>query len=432
MLMSRASAATQARSSIFESFRVEALLVLVLAVLAPSLVTERHFFEQNPRAFTLIASVDNVIVGAAVGAILGLFLLRRVTAFPGSRVFSYIIPSYASGYGIVVAAFFFLRLDYSRAYLAASFALAGIASYAIHYYLMRRVTKAFYVVPFGMVTSLEDIPNVVWIPLTEPSSPIAKGGVIVADLRFDHDDEWERMLAEAAVRGHPIYHVKQVRESLTGRVSIEHLSENSFGSLLPNLAYRKMKRGIDLLLTLAALPIVIVPMAIVAVLIRFDSKGPVIFRQERMGYRGRPFTVIKFRTMTHSAPEGAAIDGYITTDEDQRVTRLGRLLRRTRFDELPQMWNIILGDMSWIGPRPEAVALSSWYEQEIPFYSYRHIVRPGISGWAQVNQGHVADLASVHSKLNYDFFYIKNFSGWLDLLILLKTMSTVVSGFGAK
>jgi len=173
-------------------------------------------------------------------------------------------------------------------------------------------------------------------------------------------------------------------------------------------------------------------MLLVALLVKIDSKGPALFKQERMGYRGRPFMVWKFRTMRECTPEEAARDGFITTDDDHRVTRLGRFLRRTRIDELPQMWNIIKGEMSWIGPRPEAVALSTWYEQEIPFYSYRHIVRPGISGWAQVNQGHVADLASVHYKLNYDFFYIKHFSGWLDLLILLKTVGTVVSGFGAK
>ncbi len=431
MLMSRAGAATRPRSSIFESFRVEALAVLALAVAVPSLFIDRPFLQQNPGASSLIP-VDNVIAGSVVGAVLGIIMLRRVTAFPGSRVFSYIVPTYATSYGLVVAAFFFLRLDYSRAYLTTSFVLAAATSYAIHFYLMRSSTKPFYIVPFGKTSVLTELPNVDWIPLTEPVMPAARDAIIVADLRYDHDDEWERMLAEAAVNGHSVYHVKQIRESLTGRVSIEHLSENSFGSLLPNLAYRKMKRGIDMIITLAVLPVLIVPMLIVAIWVRFDSKGPAFFRQERMGYRGKPFMVWKFRTMRECTPEEAGRDGFITDSDDARITRLGRVLRRTRFDELPQMWNIIKGEMSWIGPRPEAVALSAWYEQEIPFYSYRHIVRPGISGWAQVNQGHVADLASVHYKLNYDFFYIKHFSGWLDLLILLRTVGTVISGFGAK
>jgi lipopolysaccharide/colanic/teichoic acid biosynthesis glycosyltransferase len=122
----------------------------------------------------------------------------------------------------------------------------------------------------------------------------------------------------------------------------------------------------------------------------------------------------------------------ITRDGDDRITRIGRFLRRTRIDELPQIWNILRGEMSWIGPRPEAMALSEWYEAELPFYIYRHIVRPGISGWAQVNQGHVSDLESVFEKLHYDFYYIKNFSAWLDLLILARTIATVVTGMGAR
>src|SRR3569623_405392 len=431
MLMGRTTAAVRARSSIFESFRVEAVTVLVLAVAVPWMLFSRPFISVNPNAATLVGRFDNVILGSIFAGILGLFLLRRVIAFPGSRVFSYIVPSFLTSYGLVVVAFLLLRLDYSRGFLITSFALASATSYAIHFYLRRRGTKPFYIVPFGKTASLTEIADVEWIPLTEPRIPPGRGVVIVADLRFDHDDAWERMLAEAAIQGHPIYHTKQIRESLTGRVSIEHLSENSFGSLLPNLAYRKIKRAIDLAFTLAILPILIVPMILVAVAIRIDSRGPAFFRQERMGYRGKPFHVWKFRTMT-AGNHDADRDGYITLDDDQRITRLGRLLRRTRFDELPQMLNIMLGEMSWIGPRPEAVALSSWYEQEIPFYSYRHIVRTGISGWAQVNQGHVADLASVHSKLNYDFFYIKNFSGWLDLLILLKTIGTVLTGYGAK
>ena len=111
---------------------------------------------------------------------------------------------------------------------------------------------------------------------------------------------------------------------------------------------------------------------------------------------------------------------------------LRRFLRRTRLDELPQILNILAGDMSWIGPRPEAIDLSTWYEAEIPFYSYRHIVRPGITGWAQVNQGHVADLAEINMKLQYDFFYVKNFSAWLDILITMRTVVVMLNGFGSK
>jgi lipopolysaccharide/colanic/teichoic acid biosynthesis glycosyltransferase len=122
----------------------------------------------------------------------------------------------------------------------------------------------------------------------------------------------------------------------------------------------------------------------------------------------------------------------VTQDEDHRVTRIGKFLRRYRIDELPQIINILKGEMSWIGPRPEAVALSLWYEKELPFYRYRHIVRPGITGWAQVTQGHVANVDEVLWKLQYDFYYIKNFSFWVDVLIVARTIRTVLTGFGAR
>ena len=141
----------------------------------------------------------------------------------------------------------------------------------------------------------------------------------------------------------------------------------------------------------------------------------------------------KFRTMRPDAGEvRTELDSFITQKDDQRITRVGRFLRRTRIDELPQVINILRGQMSWIGPRPEAAKLSEWYVEEIPFYRYRHVVRPGITGWAQVNQGHVAEIAEIKRKLQFDFYYIRNFSLWLDILILVKTIKTVVTGFGSK
>ena len=150
-----------------------------------------------------------------------------------------------------------------------------------------------------------------------------------------------------------------------------------------------------------------------------------------MGFRGKEFDVLKLRTMSEGH-DGEDRDLSITKSGDQRVTKAGAFLRRTRLDELPQIYNILRGEMSWIGPRPEAVSLSEWYEREIPFYRYRHMVRPGISGWAQVNQGHVTEVGEVLEKLQYDFYYVKNLSYWLDIIIVLRTVKVVLSGFGAK
>jgi lipopolysaccharide/colanic/teichoic acid biosynthesis glycosyltransferase len=122
----------------------------------------------------------------------------------------------------------------------------------------------------------------------------------------------------------------------------------------------------------------------------------------------------------------------MTEQDDDRITSVGRVLRKLRLDELPQIINILKWEMSWIGPRPEAAVLSKWYTDEIPFYRYRHVVKPGITGWAQVNQGHVAEVDQVIEKLHYDFYYIKYFSPWLDVLIVFRTIKTMLSGFGAR
>lgn len=431
MLMLRESASRASRTSVIDSLRVQALIGIVIVVLLPALV---RYPDLAPHQFGMPVVV-NSIIGCGIGLLLGLFLFRRVTAFPGTGAYGVILPSFATSYGMVALTMFSFRLDYSRFYLGTSFVLALVVTYVLSLLLERYTTPRFHVVPFGQIAPILDINGVDWTLMEEPSLPNTRSEGIVADLRFDHDPTWERMLAEAAVSGRPVYHTKQLGESLTGRVSIEHLSENSFGSLMPNLAYVKIKRLLDLASCTILVPLWLVPMLLIALLIRLDSPGPVLFKQLRMGYRGKTFLMYKFRTMTDRPPcadEEAARHEAMTQSDDARITRLGRTLRRLRIDELPQLLNVIRGEMSLIGPRPEAVALSCWYEAELPFYFYRHIVRPGLTGWAQVHQGHVTDLDAVNQKLNYDFYYIKNFSAWLDVLILLRTIPTMLSGFGSR
>jgi lipopolysaccharide/colanic/teichoic acid biosynthesis glycosyltransferase len=254
---------------------------------------------------------------------------------------------------------------------------------------------------------------------------------IVADFSADLPDEWEAFLADAALAGRIVYQVKQLSESLTGRVELEQLSENSFGSLLPARGYFYFKSLVDFSFALLFLPIALPLMALIAVAIRLDSRGPSLFRQKRVGHAGRLITVYKFRTM-QSVDSVDERHAAMTRDGDDRVTRVGRVLRKLRIDELPQLFNILKWEMSWIGPRPEAQVLSVWYTSEIPFYRYRHVVKPGISGWAQVNQGHVAEVDEVHRKLQYDFYYIKYFSPWLDVLIFFRTIKTMLTGWGAR
>jgi lipopolysaccharide/colanic/teichoic acid biosynthesis glycosyltransferase len=164
-----------------------------------------------------------------------------------------------------------------------------------------------------------------------------------------------------------------------------------------------------------------------AVVIRLDSPGPVFFLQTRIGRRGEAFRMIKFRTMFHGAGGPS-----FTTSADPRITRVGHWLRRCRLDELPQLFNILKGDMSWVGPRPEAASLERSYVRDIEYFALRSIVRPGVTGWAQINQGYAHGADEMRAKLEYDLYYLKHCSLWLDLVIVLRTFAVVFRGTGAR
>lgn len=377
-------------------------------------------------------SQDNTIAATVIALVIGLYLFRRIIKFPGVSASFFIMPTFASIYVGVMLVFLFARIDYSRFQFGLSFILCVSWFYFI--YSMSKNARRHHVaiVPNGDVDGLHKFTDFKWTHLKEPELPAEDVTYVVADLRAKFSDRWEQFIADCAVSGIPVYHVKQLRESLTGRVEIEHLSENYLGNLLPNIAYLKVKRVLDFALAILVLPIFLPVIILVAIAIKLSEKGPIFFVQDRAGYRGKTFKVIKFRTMRHEPHVAADREAARTRENDERITKLGAILRRSRLDELPQIFNILLGDMSWVGPRPEASALSEWYEKDLPFYCYRYVVPPGITGWAQVNQGHVTSLEKVGDKLQYDFYYIKNFSPWLDILILLKTVRIMLSGFGAR
>ena len=379
---------------------------------------------------------DVSLTGSVVAITLGFYFIRSLINFPGISASYYVLPIFTSTFAATFATFFLFRLDYSRPLLVASYVISVIWFYLVYSMLQRRQRLRFAVVPFGRVDTLLSLSEIGWTMLDTPRVPRGCSG-IAADFLYDLAPEWEQFLAESALNGLPVYHYKQLRQSLTGQVEIEHLSENSLGSLIPNNSFLTVKLIIDAVVAFAALIVLLPVLIVVALLIKLDSRGPVVFKQYRVGYRGGHFRVWKFRTMYQRAgTPGESVDSArtaaITLDSDRRITRVGRILRRTRLDELPQLVNVVRGEMSLIGPRPEADVLSRWYQAEIPFYRYRHIVRPGISGWAQVNQGHVAELEDVLKKLNYDFYYISNFSFWLDILIIAKTLRTMMTGHGSR
>lgn len=419
------------RSSVFAHGTMQMAVTLVFGVTVPliayGLVVPSALTEKYTAQLTITLSIAATITAVLV--------LTRMIRYPGVSHAGTIMPTMASAYGIVVAALLILREPYSNSILLICFTGSATVQYIVAAHLRQIEKPLHYIVPGGhadAIMRLRGCDSHVW---PTPDAPLPKGALVVADLHFDHNDEWERRIAEAALNGVPIFHYKQVLEALTGRVQIDHLSENVLGSLIPSNSYHGVKRLADLIGALVLLPL-LAPLLIAAgIAIKLDSPGPIFFRQQRVGFRAKRFHVLKFRTMrpaVESVGPHGDVRADITLEDDERVTRIGRWLRRTRIDELPQIWNILTGDMSWIGPRPEALSLAEWYAGEIPFYAYRHIVRPGISGWAQVNQGHVTDIEDIHTKLQYDFFYVKHFSYWIDIIIAVRTVAVVINGFGAK
>lgn len=363
---------------------------------------------------------------------------RQLRGHANARDLSYVLPVTFATFGGVIAVIAMARIPFSVSLLGTG-ALGAIASsFALALYA-RRLIEPHVIISGGRANEIPLGGQYVPAPNADKLEQLIHSGwrnwAIVADLHYPHSERHERLFAQAALAGIPVYHFRAIAEAMSGQVKINHLSENEFGSLIPHVPYMTLKRIIDVAGALILIPICLPIFAVVALLIKLDSKGSAFFIQERIGYRGDKFRMIKFRTMRErkvSAEGKAQREDAMTKSDDDRITRIGHFLRKTRIDELPQVFNVLRGEMSFIGPRPEACSLSEWYQSELPFYSYRHIVRPGITGWAQVTQGHVTDVSDVLAKLRYDFYYIKNISLWLDVLIALKTLRVIVMGVGAK
>jgi exopolysaccharide biosynthesis polyprenyl glycosylphosphotransferase len=240
-------------------------------------------------------------------------------------------------------------------------------------------------------------------------------------------------LLQLKSRGVKIQDVCEVYEAVTGKVPIESfglsqlLFSPGFRLSQPMVVYT---RASSLVLSFIALILVSPLLALISLAIRLDSAGPVIFRQKRVGKGGKIFTMYKFRTMRNSTDPN---DSHRPAEAvDSRCTRVGRLLRRTRMDELPQLFNILRGDMHFIGPRPFVVEQERVYAEKIPYYEQRWHVTPGATGWAQVNRGYNFSIEDNKEKLAYDLFYIKNYSIGLDTLILLKTLKILLLNRGSR
>lgn len=372
----------------------------------------------------------NVLV-VGIGFVASMLSLRKLNWFPGSRSVLASIPVLLGWYSVLLGMLFLFRISYSIPYLTIGFTLSLLWLMTQAYVLKGSHSMTLAYVPMGRADHVESIHGVNWYRLEEPRMPQdVRIDAIVADLHTpDMPDEWQKFLAECALQHRLVYNIRQAEEALTGRIKILHMYENNLGSLLPSPLYMWIKYLLESALIILSLPITLPIMLVTSILIKLEDGGSIFFNQERVGYRGKPFKMYKFRSMT----ENMSVNQQQTTSHgDSRITRIGRFIRKVRIDELPQFFNVLKGDMALIGPRAEYKKFADELSEQVPFYMYRHIVKPGITGWAQVMYGYATGADETQVKIEHDFYYIKYFSFWLDLIIVFKTIRTMLTGFGAR
>ena len=240
-------------------------------------------------------------------------------------------------------------------------------------------------------------------------------------------------LLELRMQGVKIEEATTWLEKISGKIEVENLYPSwlVFGEgFRRSTAFIVVRRVVSIVISLIGLILALPLLPLIMLAIRLDSKGPVFYTQTRVGKAGRVFQVVKFRTMRQDAE--AASGPKWAGDNDPRVTRVGKFLRSSRLDEIPQLWCVLKGDMAFVGPRPERPEFIEWLSKEIPYYGVRHMVRPGLTGWAQVKYKYGSTVEDSREKLQYDLFYIKNASIGLDLLIMFLTVKTVLLRRGAQ
>jgi sugar transferase (PEP-CTERM system associated) len=241
-----------------------------------------------------------------------------------------------------------------------------------------------------------------------------------------------RELLDLRLRGVVIEDDVSLLERILGRLPLEGLTPSSLiftDGFRVKAAQLIVRRLVSFTVAFVALLVCLPLIPVLALGVRLSSPGPVLFTQRRVGLRGRTFTLYKFRTMRQDAEANGAV---WATRHDPRITRVGDFMRKTRLDEIPQLWNVLRGDMGFVGPRPERPEFVEWLSHEIPYYDLRHMIRPGITGWAQVRYQYGATLEETKRKLEYDLYYLKHLSLGLDLLILFETAKTIVLRRGAQ
>jgi lipopolysaccharide/colanic/teichoic acid biosynthesis glycosyltransferase len=329
-------------------------------------------------------------------------------------------------FGVFALAIIMGRLFFSRPMLASTLVQAVVVATMVVFLRKREGPSRIAIIAGGAEQALDSVPGAYFID--DPGADLREYDTVLVSSEEMASPLWARTLSRAMLAGAKVRHVGEYHEDSRGAVSLHHFDLQDV-STHEIASYKSLKRAVDIALVMALAPLAIPLVLVSALAILATSRGPVFFLQQRVGLGGQPFMMWKLRTMRVHAPDPqlrAAVAG------DSRITRLGAILRRFRIDELPQLWNVLKGEMSLIGPRPEASPLHAVYMEKIPHYAYRYLVRPGITGWAQVSCPPSATADEARTKLTYDLFYVKHVSPVLDAKIVVRTFWTLLEGGGVR
>lgn len=414
------------------------LLALTLAITVASIVVLESVLPWNSEV--TVGSPIPMLVLLYVGAVLGSLLARQLWRITVKR------PSYVRAFLVAATATATVALGVlgSRMYWSRPFLIMALLVWLGLMLVYRAIWRAGpWLEKYGVVTGHKELADelaiqphadVLWVMTPDmesvPASPEDVATILV-DGSSTYSSAMSRFVADARTSGATIRTLSVVYEEHTGMVPIAHDSDG-WGApmaIQPKAGYLPLKRLIDIAASILLAPLALITAIPSMAWVKANSPGDAIFSQTRVGLEGETFTIYKIRTMSASPDEAT---DRTAAEDSERITKPGRVLRRLHIDEIPQLWNVVKGDLSIVGPRPEQVKLVDEYETEIPFYSQREIVRPGITGWAQVHHGYASGVEETVEKLGYDLFYIKHMSIWLDLRILGRTVWAVVTGFGAR
>jgi lipopolysaccharide/colanic/teichoic acid biosynthesis glycosyltransferase len=378
----------------------------------------------------LLSASDTIRVSALLitGIYLIIFLvalrLSRWTRFrTGEQLLSvWLILGLAGTLGLMM-----FRLPYSVTFLGLIYPTATVILLLFGRGLSQRSSMRLGV-PTRLIDQIDSRTGA-FIPMDSASLPeSAIDAVLVSEEQLS-EPGWTPFLSWCALNAVPVIMLRDYIEAESGRVDLKNFTFTDLLHVRLSDTYLFVKRVFDAVCSLLLLFVFSIPMALVVVVIKLETTGPAIFAQQRIGLGGVSFTMYKFRSMVTDAERGGA---QFAARGDKRVTRFGKFIRKYRIDELPQLYNVLRGDMSLIGPRPEQKNLLDELVEEIPLFPFRHSVRPGITGWAQVCQGYAYDVDSSSEKITYDLFYIKNLSFLLDMTIIVRTIRIMLTGFGSR